>query len=253
MGTYCVYKHTSPSGKVYIGITKKKAKHRWANGCGYKTSPHFWSAIQKYGWENFKHEILLDGLSKDEACREEQRLITELNATDRNCDYNQKLGGEVGSLLTDEVKDKISAKLKAFYENNPQAKIDASVRATGYKHTDEAKAKMSESKRGRTFVQTLEWRKHIGDANRAKIMSDPKLHEETTKRCVQNGMKCANPVIQFDMQGNELARFDSAHDAERNTGIKNGNIGRCCRGDTKSAGGYIWQYAIKNNSGRETA
>lgn len=28
---YCVYKHTSPNGKVYIGITKKKPNDRWEN------------------------------------------------------------------------------------------------------------------------------------------------------------------------------------------------------------------------------
>lgn len=32
MNNYCVYKHTSPSGKVYVGITKLKPKYRWNNG-----------------------------------------------------------------------------------------------------------------------------------------------------------------------------------------------------------------------------
>lgn len=32
MNNYCVYKHTSPSGKVYAGITKLKPKYRWNNG-----------------------------------------------------------------------------------------------------------------------------------------------------------------------------------------------------------------------------
>ena len=35
--TYCVYKHTSPSGKVYIGMTcKDPPEKRWSNGNGYK-------------------------------------------------------------------------------------------------------------------------------------------------------------------------------------------------------------------------
>ena len=34
---FCVYKHTCPNGKVYIGITGKKPKHRWGkDGSGYK-------------------------------------------------------------------------------------------------------------------------------------------------------------------------------------------------------------------------
>ena len=36
MRKYTVYKHTSPSGKVYIGITCRKPKYRWNNGKGYK-------------------------------------------------------------------------------------------------------------------------------------------------------------------------------------------------------------------------
>lgn len=35
MNNYCVYKHTSPSGKVYVGITELKPKYRWNNGKGY--------------------------------------------------------------------------------------------------------------------------------------------------------------------------------------------------------------------------
>lgn len=32
MGTYTVYKHTSPNGKVYIGITKLSVERRWQEG-----------------------------------------------------------------------------------------------------------------------------------------------------------------------------------------------------------------------------
>ena len=55
--TYTVYCHTSPSGKRYVGITCKSLNSRWQNGKGYLYNKHFYSAIQKYGWENFKHEI----------------------------------------------------------------------------------------------------------------------------------------------------------------------------------------------------
>ena len=29
---YTVYKHISPSGKIYVGITKQKPEYRWNNG-----------------------------------------------------------------------------------------------------------------------------------------------------------------------------------------------------------------------------
>ena len=49
MRKYTVYKHTSPSGKVYIGITCRKPKYRWNNGKGYKEKDQrlFYNAIKK--------------------------------------------------------------------------------------------------------------------------------------------------------------------------------------------------------------
>lgn len=61
---YTVYKHTTPSGKVYIGITGRAVEKRWENGSGYKSNKYFYSAIKKYGWDNIKHEIVCTGLSK---------------------------------------------------------------------------------------------------------------------------------------------------------------------------------------------
>lgn len=37
--------------------------------------------------------------------------------------------------------------------------------------------------------------------------------------------------------------YPSAMEAERQTGINNGNIIKCCKGKYKKAGGYQWQYA----------
>lgn len=60
---YSIYKHTSPSGKSYIGITKQGKKRFGKDGNGYKKQRKFYNAIQKYGWDNFKHEIIEDNLS----------------------------------------------------------------------------------------------------------------------------------------------------------------------------------------------
>lgn len=61
-----IYKHTSPSGKGYIGQTTRLLPNdRWRSGTGYKSQSLFNKAIQKYGWENFTHEILWEGEFND--------------------------------------------------------------------------------------------------------------------------------------------------------------------------------------------
>lgn len=92
--SYTVYKHTSPSGKVYIGITSQAPAQRWQGGLGYRRNPHFFRAILKYGWDNFSHEILSEGLSKEEACKVEVALIAAFKSNDKAYGYNITNGGE---------------------------------------------------------------------------------------------------------------------------------------------------------------
>ena len=81
--TYLIYKHTNKiNGKCYIGQTCQDPERWWGkNGNGYKNKhKKFWHAIQKYGWDNFVHEILYVGLTAKEANRLEQQLIEEYDS-----------------------------------------------------------------------------------------------------------------------------------------------------------------------------
>lgn len=50
----------------------------------------------------------------------------------------------------------------------------------------------------------------------------------------------SKPVLQLAEDGNFIAEYPSMAEAYRQTKIT--NIGRCCSGDRKSAGGYIWKW-----------
>ena len=54
----------------------------------------------------------------------------------------------------------------------------------------------------------------------------------------------ANKAIQMldKNTGELLATFPSIKEANSSTGINRGNIGECCLGHRKSAGGYFWRY-----------
>ena len=59
-----------------------------------------------------------------------------------------------------------------------------------------------------------------------------------------NNPKRSKQVQMFDKSTGELlASFPSTHEAERVTGIYQGNICSCCKGKYKSAGGYVWRYS----------
>ena len=90
---YSVYKHETPSGKVYIGITKQEPKKRWLHGKGYQKQDYFYNAIQKYGWDNIKHEVLFTGLTKEEANQKEIELIEKYKSNQREFGYNIRDGG----------------------------------------------------------------------------------------------------------------------------------------------------------------
>ena len=90
---YTVYMHICPNNKKYIGITKLKPKDRWKNGKSYKTQQLFFRAIQKYGWDNIKHEILFSNLTKEEAEQKEIELIALYKSNQREYRYNVENGG----------------------------------------------------------------------------------------------------------------------------------------------------------------
>lgn len=89
--------HTSPSNKRHIGITSQKPERRWRkDGNGYKDHLYFWRAIQKYGWNNFNHDILFDNLTQEEAEQKEVELIAYYNSNNVNYGYNMSVGRESG-------------------------------------------------------------------------------------------------------------------------------------------------------------
>lgn len=102
MEKYTVYKHTNLiNGRCYIGMTNN-IKRRWRlNGREYKptkiNSRPFWNALEKYGWDNFKHEILFDNLTFEEACEKEIELISGLREKGENL-YNVADGGNGGRI-----------------------------------------------------------------------------------------------------------------------------------------------------------
>lgn len=115
-----VYKVTNLiNGKVYVGQTIHSLEHRKSGHerdarCEAKTTVLFHNALLKYGYDNFKWEVLKECSSQKELDYYEDYYIKEFNTLNREKGYNLKSGGKLGVVFTDEIKAKIreSSKLK---------------------------------------------------------------------------------------------------------------------------------------------
>ena len=48
-------------------------------------------------------------------------------------------------------------------------------------------------------------------------------------------------IQQLTKEGELVATFESMSKAEQSTGVRSGNISKCCNGKAKSAGGFLWK------------
>ena len=232
---WCVYIHTCLiNQKSYVGITSKKPEYRWGiNGIGYKKQA-FYNAIQKYGWDNFKHTIIDSNLTEKEAKELEIYLIDKLQTHIYKNGYNISLGGDgylgvdnnginnpmYGKHHTEESKRKISEKNKG--------RISPML---GKHHTEESKRKMSNHKRTSISGENNYW---YNKRNEAMIEAAVK--------------KNSIPVCQFDINMELVQIYPSIMQAERNTGVLHNHISQCCKYKQKTAGGFIWLYESELNN-----
>lgn len=141
MDKWIVYEHISPSNKVYVGITKQIPQRRWKGGSGYlrkdNHQPLMANAIRKYGWDNFQHKIILEGLDKSNADYAERYLIKWYKL--HHLSYNITDGGDGG------LGTKHSEKTKKYL----------SLIHTGTKQSKETVAKREASKLKRNPYITI--------------------------------------------------------------------------------------------------
>lgn len=225
---YCVYKHTSPSGKNYIGLTCQGMHRRARKGEGYKECAAFYNAIKKYGWDNFSHEVLEDGLSFEEACEKERYYIAMYRSLTSQNGYNLENGGRVNAAVSEETKKKISHTLtgRKRMPMSDEMKRRISKARRGKKmppRSAETCRKLSKSHKGKVF--SAEHCKHISESKKGKKTGTDN-HRVRSVRCVETGRV-----------------FQTIKDAGLFTGGSPKNITHACNGRLKTSGGYHWEYA----------
>lgn len=105
------------NGKQYIGITKQDVIKRWKNGKGYKKPTRIGRAISKYGWDNFKKEVLFDKLTSEQASNLEKEYIIKFDTI--NNGYNVQEGGFNSSnrIVNENTRKKLSISHKGQHSS----------------------------------------------------------------------------------------------------------------------------------------
>ena len=224
---YVIYRHTSPSGKSYVGMTCQEVHRRWREGKGYTQCTAFYNAIKKYGWDSFAHEILEENLSFEEACEKERFYIKKFKSLTCENGYNLEDGGCANHTMSEESRVKIAAAVRG--RKRPPMTLEQrkkiSVAHIGKKmppKSEETRRKLSEANKGKKFSE--EHRRHISEA-------------KTGVQCGKN-----NPRARQVLCVETGVIFDTIKEAGERIGGSPKNIIACCRGRIPRSGGYHWRY-----------
>ena len=221
----CIYKLTSPSGKIYIGQTQcfQDRMRGYRRG---KCNLYVKRAVDKYGLENIKLEILEKDVPLEKLNEREQFYFDTLQPFGDN-GYNicKEAGTTRGRKRPPEEMAGSIAYLKS--------RIGELNHFYGKEHTKETKQKQREVKLGK------------------------KQSQETVQKRIEEASKC---IKQIDLKTKEfIAEFESITEAENKTGIKQCNISKVANkiknlrdGETItcSAGNFLWVFCdseIPNN------
>ena len=276
---YNVYKHTNLiNHKSYIGITSQKCENRWGiNGKGYELQPKFYHAIQKYGWDNFQHDILYTNLDKETALKIEADLIKTYDTIKNG--YNISPHGTIESkrvicLTTQEIFDSITEaaaygnisdsnlshylkgewdtcgelngiKLTWEFLDYPDKNIEAQQLREQRKQQRERKFYTAEAlKIVELYKNGVSIRQLAKDYHKSRESIKTILHFHNIP-IISSFEKRRKGVIQLNNNKEVVAEFDTMADALRSMGMNPNNTSRlklACEESWRKVGGYYWQW-----------
>lgn len=223
MRQYCIYKATdATNGKVYIGQSCQFEERRQEHlRCRESDDCIFHRAIQAHGKENFIWEIIDYADGKAEANRKEQLYIRLYNSFKPN-GYNMTKGGDGGSMWN--ARPVVCLELDGTFVKRYDSAGEAE-RIDGYWNSNVLESCKSDSLTclGKMFMFEDEYLEH---GARKYVKPRPSV-----KR-----------IVQCDLSGNEISRFDSVVDASKVLGIPRASISNGLIGSNKTIHGFIFVY-----------
>jgi len=201
------------TSKYYIGQTIQELNDRWRHHKSPKSNCRYLKlAIQKYGIENFKFDLICICFDND-LDKYESEYIKKYNSLVPN-GYNLREGGN-SSRHNEETKNKISESLKN------RTDIIRSKSQLGKPHTEEVKNKISKAL--------------IGIKKKPETIQ--KMREQRLKYKIFKIDKCTGEVLEI---------FNGYSEAAKSVDINKGAIWGVCNGKSKTSKGFIWKSEIIN-------
>lgn len=171
---------------------------------------------KKYGWDNFEHEVICNGLSKKEAEKMEVDLIKKYDSMNPQKGYNSNSGGFSGQTLKNSTKKKISEANKG--ERNGMYNCGKNHPMYGKTHTLEARLKISISQKGRTpwnkgkHTMTEEHKEKLQIINRGHKYNLGRYKTKETRKII------SNKITKLWENEEYRKHMSEAHKGKRNNG-----------------------------------
>ena len=125
-----LYITTSPSGKFYVGVTKRSFKTRYLSNNTFHAHTR---AVKKYGVENM-NAIIIPCFTIERAYSLEALCVSWAEVIDLNC-YNHKLGGGTTITWSPEAQDRAAFKMsggKIHFITDPRGTVHEVVNVTKF-------------------------------------------------------------------------------------------------------------------------
>ena len=214
------------NNKKYIGQRKYDRNGSWKSYLG--SGLILKKAIKKYGKENFSKEIIIVSYNQEELNELEIFYINKYDAAISEDYYNIANGGKSGNVFVGKTEEEMVKIRRKMSEAN-----------SGSNNPNFGKNQFA----GKTEEEMIKIQKKISEAMTGK------QHSYETKKKMSENRQDKIPVICITTK----KIFGSIKEAERITGINQGNIIKCCqRKGCKSAGKtpdgrkMVWQYYNKD-------
>lgn len=250
---YYVYRHISPNGKSYIGITKQNPDRRFQNGMGYATQKPFYHAIKKYGWESFTHEILEEGLTEKEACEKEAYYISNVYDSITPHGYNSREGGI-------SVRNKVTP-IVQYYNGKPVNFFESITLASRELGVAQKTIKIhcgAQNSIGGYYFEHLEPIAPYNIDIELRSIRDEShyvfkdiIKQDIKKQVLERNKKCGKPINKYSLSGEYICTYKSIAEAKRSIQSTDGEaicaaVNPNRQGET--AYGFMWRYDEGNHS-----